>query len=276
MMMMMSLSAHSSSLTRCKLPLLARLCMLDHLLSLVGTFEFPAGNGGDALPLRCSSLSLSALLPGSRLQAEHPIGHFATRLAHHPDDASQCLEILDGEHRDGLAFAAGSPSTADAMDVRGRRLRKIVVDDRFYALEIDTACHEVGANQHPDFARPESLHGVVTLLLRAVSMDHIHKDAVIDELAEEFLSTLLGLHEDQCRRLHLALLHQLSKTVQLSVLVGDEEKLLLHIGVCRVHITYAHSKWTRQNGTRQVNHRLRKRRREHERLHQPSVVLGTV
>jgi len=44
--------------------------------------------------------------------------------------------------------------------------REVIVDDKIDALEVNAASHELGTDEHPDAARPEGAHRVLSLLLR--------------------------------------------------------------------------------------------------------------
>ena len=65
------------------------------------------------------------------------------------------------------------------MNVRHDRLREIKVQHAVDALKVNAARHQVGTNQHPNFAQPKVLDDVVTLRLRPVGVNHIDVDAVV-------------------------------------------------------------------------------------------------
>jgi hypothetical protein len=44
--------------------------------------------------------------------------------------------------------------------------RKVIVDDKIDALEVNAASHELGTDEHPDAAGTEGAHRVLSLLLR--------------------------------------------------------------------------------------------------------------
>mmetsp|Transcript_93273 Transcript_93273/g.283164 ORF Transcript_93273/g.283164 Transcript_93273/m.283164 type:complete len:276 (+) Transcript_93273:115-942(+) len=225
---------------------------LHHVLPLVRPLEVPAGDGGDPLPLWWAQLRHAPDLPRPLLQPQHPLRDRAAGLPHDPDNAPQGFEVLDREEGDRRARSASAACAADPVDVGARRLREVVVHDRLHALEVDAAGHEVCADQHPDLAQSECLHGVVPLLLSAVGVDRVHEDAVIDELPKELLCALFRLHKDQRWRLHLAVVHHLPEAEELAILMRDEKQALIYIRCRGVCIADAHSERVRENGASEV------------------------
>jgi hypothetical protein len=51
----------------------------------------------------------------------------------------------------------------NAVNVRNHGLREVKVEDAVDALEVDTARHQVGTDQHPDFAQTKVLDDGVAL-----------------------------------------------------------------------------------------------------------------
>lgn len=70
------------------------------------------------------------------------------------------------------------------MDVWYRRWRKIIVNDKVDAFEINTATHKLGTNQYPNFSFPERFDHIVSLFLGSIGVNYIHIYAIVDEFAE--------------------------------------------------------------------------------------------
>lgn len=146
---------------------------------------------GDIVPLRHSLLQLASHLLRLLLDGQHELGHFAPGILHNIGDATQFRFVVLREIGDSLAFASSASSSPDAMNVRNGGWRKIVIDDQIHAEEINATSNELRANEHPHFAFAERLHHVVSLLLRAVGMNHIHVDGIVNQLRVQLLGTVL-------------------------------------------------------------------------------------
>mmetsp|Transcript_102840 Transcript_102840/g.221993 ORF Transcript_102840/g.221993 Transcript_102840/m.221993 type:complete len:428 (+) Transcript_102840:657-1940(+) len=108
-------------------------------------------------------------------------------------------------------------------------------------------------------------------------MDGIDEDPVVDQLPEELLRAVLRLHEDETRRLELALREELPEAEELPVLVRDEEQLLLHVRSCGVDVADAHAHRVGEEGPRQLADGRRQRRGEHHGLElEAALVLRAV
>lgn len=146
---------------------------------------------GDIVPLRHSLLQLASHLLRLLLDGQHELGHFAPGILHNIGDATQFRFVVLREIGDSLAFASSASSSPDAMNVRNGGWRKIVIDDQIHAEEINATSNELRANEHPHFAFAERLHHIVSLLLRAVGMNHIHVDGIVNQLRVQLLGTVL-------------------------------------------------------------------------------------
>ena len=129
----------------------------------------------------------------------------------HLGDGPEHRPVLLREEGDGLARPARPPGPAYSVDVGNLAAeimvyiprselqnthgggREVVVDDEVDPLEVDAAAHELGADEDPDGAAAEGAHRVVALLLGPLAVDHVHVDAVIQQLLEQLASTLLRL-----------------------------------------------------------------------------------
>mmetsp|Transcript_63038 Transcript_63038/g.152187 ORF Transcript_63038/g.152187 Transcript_63038/m.152187 type:complete len:245 (-) Transcript_63038:833-1567(-) len=183
------------------------------------------------LPDRHARLGLGheplALVSAHRLHAQHPVGHLAARGLHDVGDGAQLLGVLLGEECDGASRAPRAAGASDAVDVRDGRLGEVVVDDGVDALEVDTACHELCADEDPHLTRAELFDNMVALLLRALGVHDVDVEVVVDELVEELHRALLGLHEDE-HGWRKALLDDASQREQLTLLASAEEQSLRH------------------------------------------------
>ena len=94
---------------------------------------------------------------------EASIGHALNRTEH--------ATLTRGDEEDGLARAAGTTGTADAVDVGLRVIRNVVVDDVRDAVDVQATGRDVCRNEDVQAAILELVDGALTLLLRDVAVN---------------------------------------------------------------------------------------------------------
>lgn len=96
---------------------------------------------------------------------------------------SEILSVSGREISDGTARPASTAGTADTVDITMCGKRKVVVDDEFDALEVDTAGQDVSADKEEELALTEAVEEGVTLCQCAVAMEDIDGERVGPEEA---------------------------------------------------------------------------------------------
>src|SRR5579872_4608007 len=99
--------------------------------------------------------------------------------------------------RDGDAIGAGARGAADAMDVALGHVGQLEIDDMGDAVNIDTACGDVGRHQYAGAAIAEVAERPLTRALRLVAVDGLGVDAALGQAFGDAIGAVFGTREDQ-------------------------------------------------------------------------------
>mmetsp|Transcript_31320 Transcript_31320/g.76773 ORF Transcript_31320/g.76773 Transcript_31320/m.76773 type:complete len:301 (+) Transcript_31320:108-1010(+) len=236
---------------RSHLPPLLALALLDHLLALCAGTLVRSRDRVDVLTLR-RTLGQILAKPFARLvELHHPLRHLTSALLHDIGDAPQVHCVVHCEESECLSRPPPAPRAPYPMNVAHNALGEVVVYDEIHTLEIDTTCHQVRADQHPDTPAAEVAHDGVPLRLRPVRMHHIHINPIEDQLPKQLLCAINTLHKHKHRRAQ-PLLHQLPNRHKLALLTPHKHQLLLHT-LARRHLPpHSHEERVRHDASREL------------------------
>ena len=158
-------------------------------------------------------LRLAARRAGGRqrtVAGERAFRHVAVQLAEHglgdrllePDLALHLAKILDlfvRDQRHDQALGAGPGGATRTVHVRLVVFRRVVVDDRGDAVDVDAAGGDVGGDECVHTALLEVVEGPVALALAASTMDRRSGEAELVELLGEAVGAVTGATEDDRR-----------------------------------------------------------------------------
>lgn len=88
-------------------------------------------------------------------------------------DVPQIRPFIARTERNRNTAGARTSRAADAVDVAFGLVRKVEVHDMGDVGHVDTACSDIGRDQHPDLAVAEPLEGAFALRLGLVAVDGI-------------------------------------------------------------------------------------------------------
>ena len=100
--------------------------------------------------------------------------------------------VAEGDRR---ARRAGPGGAADAMDVRLRLHRQVVVEDVGDAVDVEAPGGDVGGDQHRHATAAEAVEGAGALVLRLVAVDRLAVDPRGPQLLQHAVGAVLGLGE---------------------------------------------------------------------------------
>src|SRR5690606_28658792 len=112
-------------------------------------------------------------------------------------DVQWLLAFCDAADGQGGADLTGPAGTADAVHIRFRFVRQIVVDDQLQLVDIDATRRDVGSDQYRDGAGLEGFQCFLAGLLRFVAVDGFARDACLPEFADNLIGPVFGARKHQ-------------------------------------------------------------------------------
>ena len=142
-----------------------------------------------------------SLLGGLRLGGRRDRAGLALAQRHaqadQPLDVAEPTALFVAAKRDGFALGAGARRSADAVDIGLWDVRDVEVDDVAHALDIDPARRDVGRDEQPRLARPESTERPLARVLRLVAVDRVGGKAGGVEIFHHLVGAVLRAGEDE-------------------------------------------------------------------------------
>jgi hypothetical protein len=114
-----------------------------------------------------------------------------------PFDRTQVLHFVAIAERNGRAFRARAGGAADAMHVRFRFVRQIVINDVRDAVDVDPAACDVGCDQHGNLVGREIVERALPRVLSLVAMDCFGPHAARVEVSHDAIGAVLGAREHE-------------------------------------------------------------------------------
>ncbi|CDD84942.1 uncharacterized protein BN589_00007 [Collinsella sp. CAG:289] len=151
-------------------------------------------------------------------------------LAHQSLNVKELGDVRLGHEGERPAFLTGTTRTANAVDVVGRLLRNIEVDNVAHVRDIDAARENIRCHENLNATIAECGEGALALALAAVTMDGLALKAAARKTAHAGVGATLGAHEDD-HALGTLLLEDLSQKSVL--LVHRDGHHVLVDGICR-------------------------------------------
>ena len=119
------------------------------------------------------------------------------RFANEAFDTTEEVTLAAVAEGDGLSIESGAGGAADAVDVGFGFLGEVVVEDEGDALDVDTACGDVGGDEDAATARAEVEECAFAGTLGFVAVDGFSLDAVTAKLLDELVGHVLHADEDE-------------------------------------------------------------------------------
>ena len=117
--------------------------------------------------------------------------------ADHALDIAQESCFLVIAERNCDAVGAGARGAADAVDIRFRNVRQVVVDHMADAVDVDAAGSDVGGDEDTQLAVTEVGEHALALVLRLVAVDRLGAEAGLLQMADDLVGAMLGACEHQ-------------------------------------------------------------------------------
>ena len=154
----------------------------------------------------------------------------------------------------------GSSRPADAVHIIFNILRYIIVNDSFHIIDVDSARRHIGRDQNVRAAVAKTVHCHVTLMLGHIAVKPLRHKASLFQDLRKLVHLRFRIAEDQAK-LRLVIFQQ-PDARRVLILPADPVIALRHKRDCQLLCRYPHKPCVLLEAARNVQYRLRHRRRK--------------
>lgn len=169
-----------------------------------------------------------------------------------------------GAKADGHATRTRTRGSPDAMNVRLRFVRDVIIDDVRHVVHVNSSTCDIGCDEQRGLSRLELLHRTFTGVLTLVAVNRLRRDAHAMKLPDDSVCTVLRSREDDSAR-DGHLLVEISQKLDLVGLIDVVKKLFDIVGGL-THASDLDDLWIMKELPDQFADFARHRRAEHHRL----------